>query len=171
MENLQIKFENFGRRTKYTTEFNSPGSIKKIVDYLKTKNNPKIDGISPIEVISVKSKESSIKRVMTCPLPDTDHVKSAIGDISIHVKYDIAYDEDTIVITAQNPISIAMFFKFKEQLVISNDNGILTFEREAEIFNAGKQIPLIGHTYQFYDDYFNRHTLAFYLGLSNISNI
>lgn len=169
MEGLRTTTKINGRKTAYITEFSKPGSLKKIIDFLKTNQSPTNPGTEGIVVISVKIEDGLIKRTMTAPLPDNSTVKTFIGSSPIYVTYEIAYNENMLVSKAVNPESIGSFFKFTEILTIEEENGILKFSREASVFNAGKQIPLIGSSYQDYDDYFNNHNLAYYWGLSEIA--
>lgn len=166
MESLKISESKKpgSRKITYKTSFSKPGSLVKLVEYFKTSNTPKI---TQIECISVNIKnECEIERVMTCPLPNDTIVTAAIGNQPVHVKYDIAYDEDTLISKATHPSMLDGFFKFVEVMTVTEEDGILTFSREATVFNVGKQIPLIGHTYQVYDDFYNKSNLSYYWGIS-----
>ena len=170
MENIKIKKISDGRKCKYLSEFNKPGTIRNIVKYLKTNESPSKlnNGISVISVSEINDNE--IKRVMTSPLPNTSIVSNILGNLEIHVTYDIAYSDEILVSKASNPPIIDNYFKFKEQLIIEENNGILNFKREAIIFNTGKQIPLIGDSFQEYDDFFNTNTLLYYWYLGEIAD-
>lgn len=155
-----------GRKIKYSTNFETSGELSKIVDSLKNSNDINISGIKTLK-ISEDDDKKTIKRIMTCPLPETDIVKYLLSDISIEVIYDIAYNDNMLVIKAKNPHVVDKFFKFDEELIISQeDNGKIIFSRNVHIFNFGKQIPIIGEDYQEYDDYYNNKTLSFYLELA-----
>lgn len=157
-----------GRKIRYHTDFKSTGQLSKIIDHLKTGTSPNVAGITVISVFSSPAN-GTIKRTMTCPLPQTATVQAIMGSEPVHVEYDIAYNDSMLVIKAVNPKDINKFFKFTEELTISQENDELLFSRDAHIFNAGKQIPLFGGSYQEYDDYFNHNTLSFYLELARIA--
>lgn len=165
---LKVTQYKEGRKVKYHTEFTTPGSLSKIIDYLKTNNTSNVAGTKVISVLS-NDVDKTIKRIMTCPLPETATVQSIIGDIPVNVEYDVAYNDSMLVIKAINPKIINKFFKFTEELTISQEDNNLLFVRDARIFNAGKQIPVFGSSYQEYDDYFNDNTLAFYLELAKVA--
>jgi hypothetical protein len=166
MDSLKTTKLNEGRKNRYLTNFNSEGKLEKIVEYLKTKTT----NTSGIKVIDVKiESEGNIKRIMTCPLPNTTAVNTVIGNKQVNVIYDIAYNDSMIIIKSVNPDEISKFFKFTDILSIVEDSGKLLFSRDAVIYNAGMQIPVFGSSYQEYDDYFNHSNLCFYLELSSIS--
>ena len=156
------------RSSKYVTKFEMDGSLSNIIEYLKTNKSPEIGNIRVISV-SIKN-DSEIERIMTCPLPSDSIIKTAIGDEPVYVKYDIAYNGSILVSRAIHPIILDSFFKFTETLTIIEENGRLFFERESIVFNVGKQLPLIGYTYQTYDDFFNRSNLCYYWNFSQIAN-
>lgn len=166
MESLKIfEIKNPGsKKTTYKSSFSKPGSILKLVEYFKTTNTPDNSEIVCISV-NVK-KENEIERIMTCPLPNDNIVTAAIGSQPVYVKYEIAYDDQNLVSKAVHPPMLDKLFKFVEVLSVSEEDGILTFTREATVFNIGKQIPIIGSSYQIYDDFYNRSNMSYYWGIS-----
>ena len=159
MHGIPISIKQEGRKTVYHSKIRVPGNTRKIVEYLKTDKTPKNN--SQVRVISVKSSGNTIERVMTSSLPDTYAVRMAIGNQPIHVKYDIAYSDDIIVVTARNPDLIDNFFKFTEEIIIEQiSKDKIEFKRTAKIFNAGKSY--FSQSYQEYDDYFNDKSLSLF---------
>lgn len=168
MDKLRTTSRKEGSKTIYETKFTTGGDLNKIIEYLKTMNSPKVEGYNTITTISVNSSERKIKRVMTCPLPDTMVVKLAVGNDPIHVTYDFEYDDSALAIIATNPQSIHKFFRFTEEItLIQIEPNIIEFHRVSKVFNTGKKY--ISESYQEYDDYYNNHTLAFCYGLSEIA--
>lgn len=168
MDKLRTTITQVGSKSLYETKFTVEGDLKKIIDYLKTNKSPKIDGYNSIRTLSVKTDNRKIQRVMTCPLPDTMAVKLAIGNEPVNVIYDVEFDDNALAIVATNPRTIHKFFRFIEEItIIQISPNTLEFHRVAKVFNSGKKY--ISDSYQEYDDYYNNHTLAFCLGLAEIS--
>lgn len=176
MESLIINKSTKGKRTVYQTTFKKPGTIKKISEYLKTNKVPERSLKLGVSLVYLKEKnEDEIERVMTSPFPESSALSSFIGEEPVLVKYDIAYDDSTLIIKSVNPERLKKFFKFTEVLTVTEEDGILTFDREAQIFNAGINgffSGLVGTLTnpQQYNDFFNMSNLTFYLGMSEEIN-
>lgn len=168
MELPHIQKTNLGRKSIYKSEFIKRGSLQKLVEYLKNKEKVTINGISVVNVFEIN--ECEIKRIMKSSLPFGNIISSIIGDVDINVVYDIAYNDKILVSKAMNPSIINNYFKFNEELVIEEENGLLKFTRETIIFNSGKQITLFGDSFQEYDDFFNKQSLNYYMHLSEIAS-
>lgn len=157
-----------GRTTIYKTEFTRMGSLSKLIENLKIKESP-INGISVVKISEIS--DSEIQRIMTSSLPNTTIVSNIIGNVDVNVTYNIAYNDKILVSKAVNPSIINSYFKFDEELTVEEEGEFLKFTRETIIFNAGKQIPLIGDSFQEYDDFFNNQNLSYYLHLAEISSL
>lgn len=172
MDKLTINKSVKGKRTIYKTIFTKPGTIQKFSEYLKSNKLPKGSISLGVSLASVKIKnEGELERVMTSPFPESSTLTSLIGSEPVFVTYDIAYDDSTLIIKSVNPERIRKFFKFTEILTVTEENGILTFEREAQIFNAGINGFFSGLAGTFsnpqqYDDFFNLSNLTFYHGIT-----
>lgn len=170
MDKLVTTSRSDGSKTIYETKFSGDGDLSKIIDYLKTNQSPHVKGYNPITTVSVQSDGEKIKRVMTCPIPNNFEVTLAIGNSPVHVTYDFQYNETMLAVIAVNPSSIHRFFRFTEEMIVEQvAPGKLEFHRTVKIYNFGKKN--ISSSYQQYDDYYNNHTLAFCVGLLEVSSV
>lgn len=169
IEDLKIEMSQHGQKTIYKTKFESEGSLSKLIDFLKTDKSPFEEENNISRVVSVDIKgDDEILKVMTTTFPDDIFVRNLIGTDPIHVTYNIAYNDEMLVLKANHPPRLHKLFKFDEILTVTEENGILKFDREAKVFNAGKQIPVFGSSYQTYDDFYNFRNLSYYVALSKI---
>uniref|UniRef100_A0A6C0BDH1 Uncharacterized protein n=1 Tax=viral metagenome TaxID=1070528 RepID=A0A6C0BDH1_9ZZZZ len=170
MSSLEIKTSREGKKDVYKTTFRCKGSLKKVVEYLKGTEMPVISQYPEVGVIDVdSSNDGVITKIIRSSLPDTEAVNLYLGCKFINIKYDIAYDENTLVSVCKNPDILNNLFKFTEFLTVEQHGDDLIFERVAKVRNIGKLIPILGSSYQIYDDHFNNQSIAFYLGISEAS--
>lgn len=172
MENIKTEVTTQNRKTIYKNTFTSKGSIKIFVDYFLTHKVPEKSLKYGARCISFTNfGNGEIQRVMTSPLPNSALASTFIGEEPVHIKYDGVYDDNILVLKAVNSERINNFFKFTEILTIVEENGILTFEREATIFNATKYgITSVFVNYQEYEDFFNDCSLSVFYGISEEIN-
>lgn len=152
--------------------FQAPGTIKQVVDYLISNRVPKIASDKGVNYVSSRDKgEGEFERVMTSQLPNSTLANTFIGSDPVHVTYEGAYDSDSLVLQSKNNVRLDQYFKFTDILIITEENGVLTFDREARVFNAtnyGIKGMLVDGAQ--YEDFFNQSSLAFYYGISQDIN-
>ena len=152
--------------------FQCQGTVKQVVDYLLSNKVPKIAldrGVSYIN--SVDKGNGEFVRVMHCPLPDSTLANLFIGSDPIHISYEGAYDDSTLILKSVNHHRLNDYFKFTEILTVSEEDGVLTFEREARVFNGTKfgiKAALVNG--DMYEEFFNNSNLALYYGIGQEIN-
>lgn len=169
MENLKIKFSHHDHGTIYQTTFESEGSLRKLIEFLKTDKSPSIDGENTNKVLSVRViNDDEIVKVVSSQIPTDSFTRLLIGNKPLHITYNIAYNDEILVLKTKNPSRLDNLFRFNEELTVTEENGILRFERKAHVYNLGKKLPIVGQSYQKYDDIYNRRNIEYYHALSQI---
>lgn len=175
MEAVKITKSNFikddGTISKKTVlfkfSFQCRGTIKDLVDYLISDKVPKLAYDRGVRFVSSRDKgDGEFVRVMYSPLPESTLSNLILGNDPVHISYEGAYDDSTLVLKSVNHPKLASYFKFTEILTVTEEDGILTFEREARVFNGTKfgiKATLVDG--DAYEAFFNISNLALYYGI------
>lgn len=156
----------------YKFSFQCQGKVSQVVDYLLSDKVPKIAADKGVvHINSVDKGNCEFVRVMHCPLPDSTLANIFIGIDPVHISYEGAYDQSTLVLKSVNHQRLNDYFKFTEIVTVSEEDNVLTFEREARVFNATKfgiKAALVNG--DIYEDFFNISNLALYYGIGQEIN-
>lgn len=154
-------------KIRYTSTYRTKANFFKILEYLKNNKIPNLPkyGVSTSMGIR-KIDEGNFHRITKSQLPPIDSlVKYLVPFDNIVVIHDIAYDDDTIISLCTNPNELQGKFNFTENVTINvdeDDPEFIIFNREAIISNKASTLPLIGHNFSHFNDYFNNQTHDFY---------
>ena len=152
--------------------FKCQGKLKQVIDYFLSDRVPKIASDKGISLIKcINKSDCEFTRIMHSPLPESKLASLFIGNDPIHISYQGAYDNSTLILKSVNNPRLNDYFKFTEILTVYEENGILTFEREAKVFNGTKY----GFKASFidgdmYEEFFNNSSLSFYYGIGQEIN-
>ncbi len=161
---LNTKVTKSGRKTIYKILIEKQGSVKKLVEYLKSDKIPEYNSEYKIKHLNVNQKtDINFEKHVKALLPQYGMIQTYLGKDHIVIKYDIAHDDNMIVLLSTNPQSLQGLFNFTETITITENDGILTLEREAKIFNVGSY--MISNSFEMYDDHFNNQSIGFFLAI------
>lgn len=157
-------------KISYTSSYRTKANISKILSYLKSDripDLPKYGASTSMGIVEID--ENNFYRKTKSPLPPINSVvKYLVPFDEIVVIHDIAHDEDTIISVCKNPIELQGKFNFTENVTIvidEEDPDYIIFTREAIISNKSAKIPLVGHNFIHFNDYFNNQTHDFYYAI------
>jgi len=164
MESHNITRQIKGNHCIYKSNFESKGNIKKLKEYLMSSEMPSLSGFLEVNHVSITQNDEDknvFYKTIRSNLPDDKIIKTWLGKSTIDIKYEICFDDTMLVSKCVNPKDLQGIFNYTEVITIEEEDGILYFEREADVVNLGKRLPF-GSSFQKYDDQFNDQSITFY---------
>lgn len=111
-------------------------NFSKLIEYMKSDKMPDIPGYEKCSVLEIIENDNQITKILRKKLPVSKAASLILGGRYANFRYDIVYDEKTIVCVASNPHVVDKYFRYNESITIKNiGDGKIEIIREAETIN------------------------------------
>lgn len=157
---------------KFNSTFRAKCNYDELIEYLKTDKIPESNNYSLIKSVGVseiktKNGDNSFSKHIVSDLPNINPAyRYFINFDKLLVVHDISYGDDMLVCTSKNPSQLDDKFNYNETIIIIKENdGKISFEREAIVSNIASKIPVIGNEFKIFTSYFNNQSHSFYIDI------